>query len=88
MPQHKNTKMQYSNIVVRVQSAAADVFGLSVAAISETASPKTIDSWDSVQHLNLILVLEEQFGVQFKPEEIDKMNSIESISRIILTHIG
>ena len=36
-----------------------------------------------MQHLSLVLALEEQFGVQFEPEEIDRMRTIGGIVRII-----
>ncbi len=38
-----------------------------------------VESWDSVQHLNLILTLEEEFGIKFRPEEIQEMLSVKSI---------
>lgn len=40
-----------------------------------------VENWDSVEHLNLILALEEEFNVKFTPEEIQEMLSIENILR-------
>ena len=28
--------------------------------------------WDSLTHLNLVLALEEEFGIEITPEEIEK----------------
>jgi len=41
--------------------------------------------------LNLILAFEQEFGVQLEPEEIDQMNNVERIIRILeqkLNHHG
>jgi acyl carrier protein len=63
----------------RVQRIVADLFSVPVAEITLATSPDTINSWDSLQHLNLMLALEQEFEVQFAPEEIEKSSSVQSI---------
>lgn len=36
-----------------------------------------------MQHLNLVLAVEEKFGVQFEPEDIEQMNSIGAIASLV-----
>jgi acyl carrier protein len=72
----------------RVCGIAADVLNVHGTAITADASPETIEGWDSLQHLNLVLALEQEFGVQFEPEEIDEMNSIDRILRVLQDKIG
>lgn len=67
----------------KVRGAAADILQAPVAQITPASSPVTIESWDSVQHLNLVLALEEKLGIQFEPEEMDKMNSIGEIVDLV-----
>lgn len=59
------------------------MFGEDIAVITAETSPKTLESWDSLQHLNLVLALEESFGVQISPEEADSMTSIGAIAQIL-----
>ena len=66
-------------ILNRVQGIVADLFSIPVAQITLETSSDTIESWDSLQHLNLMLALEQEFGVQFAPEEIEKLTSVQSI---------
>ena len=40
-------------------------------------------SWDSLRHLNLIVELESEFGVEFDPEEISGMKCFEDIERVL-----
>lgn len=67
----------------RVIEVAADVFGVSPSSLSAASSPDTVENWDSVQHLNLVLALEATFGVQINPEDIDKMKTLGAVEQII-----
>jgi acyl carrier protein len=67
-------------ILNRVREIAGDVLEANVNAES---SPATVESWDSVRHLNLILALEEEYGLQFLPEEMDEAKSIGTIARLV-----
>jgi len=61
----------------RLFRTVSQVFGVPLAQISERSSPETIASWDSLKHMNLVLALEEEFGVRFSDEEIMSMVSVE-----------
>ena len=43
-----------------------------------TASMSNVAAWDSVAMVTLAAAMEEEFGVQFEPEEIEKMKSFHS----------
>jgi acyl carrier protein len=66
----------------RVRGIAADVFQLDSATLTADSSPQTIEAWDSVQNLNLVLALEEAFGFEFAPEEMDQMKSLGQIAQV------
>jgi acyl carrier protein len=53
----------------KLRQVLADVLDLEVSEISETASVDTIEKWDSLKHLNLVLALEEKFGVTLTEEQ-------------------
>jgi acyl carrier protein len=67
----------------RVRGIAADVLEVPAAQVGPDSSPETIDTWDSVHHLNLVLALEQEFNMQFEPEEIDQMKDIQHILNIL-----
>lgn len=71
----------------RISRIAADVLEVPVAKIGPQSSPETIDSWDSVHHLNLVLALEQEFDLQFEPEEIDQMKDIQNILDILSSKV-
>jgi acyl carrier protein len=52
-----------------LRQVLADILDLEASAINETASVDTIKQWDSLKHLNLVLALEERFGVTLTEEQ-------------------
>lgn len=67
----------------KVLSIAADVLSVSPALLSDQSSSKTVESWDSIRHLNLILALEDSFALQFAPEEMEQMETIGQIASLV-----
>jgi acyl carrier protein len=66
----------------RVQRIFSDVFSIPVDQLQSEASPETVSTWDSLNHLNLVLALEQEFGIQFTPEEA--MDGMASLGKIIV----
>jgi acyl carrier protein len=67
----------------RVRRMLADVFNLPVESITPASSPDSIEAWDSLHHLDLVLALEQEFGTQFTPEEIEQLLSVELIAALL-----
>ena len=67
----------------QVQAIASDIFGVPAGRITADSSPETIENWDSMQHLNLVLAIEEKFGVQLDPEDIEQMRTIGAAAALV-----
>ena len=61
----------------------ADVFEIAPDRIQPDSSPDNIETWDSIHHLNLVVALEQEFGVQFEPEEIEQLLSFELVEALL-----
>ena len=61
------------DVDTRLRQVFADVFDVEPGSLVDDASPQSIEAWDSVGHLNLVLALEGEFGVQFEAEEIPEL---------------
>lgn len=59
------------------------VFEVPVSELNEESSQDTIESWDSVKHLNLIVALEEEFGIEIPIEEVGNLISFKLIRLIV-----
>ncbi|MDR1373242.1 MAG: acyl carrier protein [Dysgonamonadaceae bacterium] len=47
--------------------------------IPDNISQSNCTKWDSMNHLNLIVELEEEFDVSFEPEDIAEMKSLDLV---------
>ena len=70
-------------IFERVRTIVADVLEVSEARITPASSAETLETWDSLQQLNLILALEQEFDLQFEPEEMERMDSVARIVELL-----
>lgn len=71
------------SVYEQVRSIVSDLLRIPAGQISVASSPENIEAWDSVQHLNLVLALEEKFSLQLSPEEIDEMKTVGDIARLV-----
>ena len=61
----------------------ARVFSIDVASIEDDASPDNITNWDSLNHMNFVVALEEEFDIRFTDEEIAEMLNLALIEYTI-----
>ena len=71
----------------RVREVCADLFGMSVAEVSDTASAVDFPVWDSLHHFTLIASLEDRFGITYTSDEIPTMTSIPAIIQATIGHM-
>lgn len=76
--------MTTSQAVLR--QVIADVFGVPLDQITEDASIDSVDAWDSLKHLNLVLALEERFAVSFTEQETVEILNYELIRTVLAEH--
>lgn len=62
---------------------AADVLRVPRSQIDMESTPQRIENWDSIEHVNLLVAIEQQFGVEFDPDEMAQMDSIGKIGETL-----
>lgn len=70
----------------RLYKVTSQVFGVPIEKLRDEDSPNSIDSWDSLGHINLVLALEAEFGVSISPDEAVEMLSIGAIRKVLVKH--
>lgn len=68
-----------SDLTARVIAVAADVFGVPSESLSASSTPETVEAWDSISHLNLMLSVEQTFEAAIPPERMPELTSIEQL---------
>lgn len=71
----------------KLKEVLARIFKVDVCMIAEEASPDTIENWDSLRHMSLVLALEEDFGVELTDDQVVEILSYKLI-KIVLQENG
>ncbi len=71
----------------KIKSVIGKTFGLEVTGIPDDAGLGTLSKWDSLGHLELMMALEMEFGVQIPTESMLELTSIEGIEDYLKTSL-
>lgn len=71
------------NIEGRIKEVMSAVFEVDVDTINEESSQDSIENWESIKTLDLIVALEEEFGVTIPLEEVGNMTNFKYIKLMI-----
>ena len=68
--------MSNEQVPASLRELLADIFEISSEQVTPELSMGTLDSWDSFRHLQAILAIEGEYGVQFDPQRIPELSSV------------
>ena len=72
----------------RIRGVVADVFGLKPEDVGPGLSRDTVAGWDSLQHITLVLSLEEEFAIYFDDEDTVSLVTFPLIVAIVKERLG
>ena len=64
---------------VRLKQIFAELFELDPSTIDGTTSVDNVERWDSLQHISMIVSVEQEFGVRFSEEEMAELLNYERV---------
>ena len=67
----------------RVANVFNQAFAVPAEDITRTTVPDDVPKWDSIGHMNMVSVLEKEFGLQFEVDEIMEMATVQNILDIL-----
>lgn len=65
------------------EQLVARVFGMHVSEVGDDSSNRTVDGWDSLGHVTLIMELESAYGVSLSTEDALALTSVGAIKRFL-----
>ena len=68
--------------IEKVREIVADALDLDVSVIGPDTEAESIEDWDSVRHLAIVLAIEAEFGVRFEPEDLAETASVDALARV------
>ncbi|MHC4706356.1 MAG: acyl carrier protein [Planctomycetota bacterium] len=71
------------NAFERVRAIMVEIFQVSENEIPPDLEQEDLENWDSLQHLNLMLALEQEFGVTLDVDELATLTSVPAILKYL-----
>tara|TARA_Y100000590_G_scaffold248672_1_gene279412 strand:- start:21083 stop:21331 length:249 start_codon:yes stop_codon:yes gene_type:complete len=71
------------NLENQIKSIMSSVFEIPVSKIDDESSPDTIESWDSLKHINFVIALEEELDINFSDNEIIELINLKLIMLVV-----
>jgi acyl carrier protein len=68
--------MNQSTIISSLTEIFSEVFDINGTKISRMTSPKDVEDWDSITHVNLITTIEKNFNIRFTGREIADFKTV------------
>lgn len=72
----------------RLKQVIATILEVEASSIDENANTDTIKSWDSLRHMNMVLAVEDEFGVSIPDSEAANITSYPLIRLIVSELVG
>ena len=60
-----------------------EIFGIPPSAYSDSLSYEDTREWDSLGHLDMVMAIQEEFGVEFEVDEVMDMENVGKIKEIL-----
>ena len=73
--------MSTQQVPSSLRDLLADVFELTPDQITPDLNTDTVENWDSFRHLQAILAVEGEYGVQLDPQRIPELTSVALIQQ-------
>jgi acyl carrier protein len=69
--------------IAELCGVVAAALNVPTTAITRTTGPQTLPQWDSFAHMHLMIAIEDHYKIEFDPEEIATMITVEAIARVL-----
>tara|TARA_B100000315_G_scaffold74764_1_gene68444 strand:- start:154 stop:399 length:246 start_codon:yes stop_codon:yes gene_type:complete len=72
----------------KVIQVLINIFQVSLDKISAETTSDNVENWDSMNHINMILALEQEFGISYDEEQAVSMLSVGEIIEVTKGKLG
>ena len=79
--------MSREEIYDKLDEVFRDVFDDEEIHVTDTTTANDIEDWDSLEHINLVVAIENRFNMKFKMSEVTSLKNVGEMVDIILERI-
>ena len=67
----------------KIKKIMSEVFSVSIEIISEESSRQNLESWNSLNHLQMVFALEDEFQITLSPSEATRIIDFQSVKELL-----
>jgi len=76
--------MQANEVYDQLTDIFRDVFMRDDLALTPELTAKDVPGWDSFKQIEIIIALEEKYGIKFHTRELDSLHNVGDLARVVL----
>ncbi len=80
--------MSREELFEKLNEVFRDVFDDEDITVTDVTTADDIEEWDSLEHINLMSAVEQEFGIKFSMGQIVTMKNVGEMANIILEKLG
>ncbi len=80
--------MQKAFAEERLFAVLSSILNVPLESLSLDSSRSSLQEWDSLKHMYVVLALEEEFNVEFSDDEIATLRSASSLRDALMAKTG
>ena len=77
-----------SQIYEKLATVFEDVFDDENIELQDSTSAKDVLEWDSMHHINLVLLTEQEFGIKFTTAEVARLANVGEFVDLIINKLN
>jgi acyl carrier protein len=77
--------MQESEVYVALTDIFRDVFMNDDMQLNPDLTAKDVPGWDSFKQIEIIIAIEEKYGIKFHTKELDSLGNVGDLARVVMT---
>jgi acyl carrier protein len=66
-------------VLPAVLSIMSQLFVLPPGSLTAESTMENVEQWDSLQHINVIVDIEQHFNITMAPDEVMQLHSVQAI---------
>lgn len=75
--------MNRTEILEKVGRSIASVLDQPDLVVTMRTTAEDIEGWDSFNHINIVVAIEDQFGIQFNTAEVEQLRAVGEFVKLI-----
>lgn len=79
--------MTKEEVINRLNEVFISVFDDEEIKITEATTADDIEDWDSLEHINLLVAVEQEFNMKFNMNEVGNMKNVGDMIDIIISRV-